>query len=86
MLTRQGYRYYLNLQPQKYKGLVYFFALMYYIGSIARYRPTLNEIILEGDYSAILNEAITTCPKQFLYHIVSKITGKVCAVPMAKID
>jgi hypothetical protein len=86
MLTRRGYRYYLNLQPEKYKSPVYFFALMYYIGSVARYRPTLNEEILEGDYSAILNEVMHTCPKQFLYFMVSKITKKVCAVPMSKID
>ena len=86
MLTRNGYRYYLNLQPEKYTSNVYFFALMYYIGSVARYRPTLNAEILEGDYSAILNEVMSTCPKQFLYFMVSKITKKVCAVPMAKID
>lgn len=86
MLTRHGYRYYLNLQPEKYKSSVYFFSLMYYIGSVARYRPTVNEEILEGDYSAILNEVMHTCPKQFLYFIVSKITKKVCAVPMSKID
>lgn len=86
MLTRQGYRYYANLQPGAYRPLVSFFALMYYIGSVARYRPTLNQTILEGDYSAILNEVMMTGPKQFLYHMVSKITRKVCAVPMAKID
>ena len=86
MLTRTGYKHYLNLQPEKYNSSTYFFALMYYIGSVARYRPTLNSEILEGDYSAILNEVMTTCPKQFLYFMVSKITKKVCAVPMAKID
>lgn len=86
MLTRSGYRHYLNLQPAPYKSSVYFFALMYYIGSVARYRPTLNAQVLEGDYSAILNEVMTTCPKQFLYFMVSKITKKVCAVPMSKID
>lgn len=86
MLTRQGYRYYLNLQPASLKPNVYFFSLMFYIGSVARYRPSLNESILQGDYSAILNEVMSTCPKQFLYHMVSKITKKVCAVPMAKID
>ncbi|MBX9892996.1 MAG: YaaC family protein [Chitinophagaceae bacterium] len=86
MLTRSGYRYYLNLQPEVYKPPVYFFSLMYYIGSVARYRPTLNAEVLEGDYAAILNEVMTTCPKQFLYFMVSKITKKVCAVPMSKID
>ena len=86
MLTRRGYRYYLNLRPEKFKSSIYYFALMYYIGSVARYRPTLNAEILEGEYSAILNEVMHTCTKQFLYFMVSKITKKVCAVPMAKID
>jgi hypothetical protein len=86
MLTRSGYRHYLNLQPAKHTSPIYFFSLMYYIGSVARYRPTLNSTILEGDYSALLHEVMNTCPKQFLYFMVSKITKKVCAVPMSKLD
>lgn len=86
MLTRQGYKYYLDLQPDKYDVLLYRYALMFYIGSVARYRPTLNEEILEGDYKAIISETMKSTPKQFLYHITGLITKKVCVIPMANID
>lgn len=86
ILTRTGYRYYLNLQPNKYRPITYFVALMYYIGSIARYRPTVYNEILTGEYQAVLNETMETCPRQFLYYLSSLITKKVCAVPMAKIN
>lgn len=86
ILTRSGYRYYLNLQPNKYKPISYFVALMYYVGSVARYRPTVYNEILTGEYQAVLNETMETCPRQFLYYISSLITKKVCAVPMAKIN
>ncbi len=85
ILTRKGYRYYLNLQPNKHKPIVYFVALMYYIGAVARYRPTLYNETLAGEYQAVLNETLETCPRQFLYYMASMITKKVCAVPMAKI-
>jgi hypothetical protein len=86
ILTRSGYRYYLNLQPNKYKPITYYVALMYYIGSVARYRPTVYNDILTGEYQAVLNETMETCPRQFLYYISSLITKKVCAVPMAKLN
>jgi len=86
ILTRTGYRYYLNLQPNKYRPISYFVALMYYIGLIARYRPTVYNEILTGEYQAVLNETMETCPHQFLYYVSSLITKKVCAVPMAKIN
>lgn len=85
ILTRAGYRYYLNLQPQAHRPLVYYVALMYYIGAVARYRPTLYNDVLAGEYQAVLNETLETCPSQFLYYMASLITGKVCAVPMAKL-
>lgn len=85
ILTRTGYLYYLNLQPNIYRPIVYFVALMYYIGSVERYRPTLYNKILVGEYQAILNETMETCPRQFLYYLASLITKKVCAVPMAKL-
>ncbi|EAQ38283.1 hypothetical protein MED134_03189 [Dokdonia sp. MED134] len=85
ILTRRGYRYYLNLQPNKYKPIVYYLSLMYYVGSVARYRPTLYKDILSGEYQAVFNETIETCSTQFLYYISSLITKKICAVPMAKL-
>lgn len=86
MLTRSGHRYYLNLQPSHLSQQTNYFLLLYYMGSAARYRPTLFEEYLQGEYQAIFNEALSTSPDQFLYSMVSHITNKVCAVPMAKLD
>lgn len=85
LLTHGGYRYYINLKPAKLNRLNAVLAFMFYVGSVARYRPSLNQSILKGDHQALFNEAIDTCPNQFYYHLVSHITKNVCAVPMAKI-
>ncbi|RFC53662.1 YaaC family protein [Brumimicrobium aurantiacum] len=86
MLTRVGYKYYLDLQPDNYSPLIYYFSLMFYIGSVARYRPTLNEEILEGQYKSLISEVLTSSPKQFLYLIAGFMTNKICAVPMANLN
>jgi hypothetical protein len=86
MLTRQGYRLYLNLEPTSLHRLSSVLAFGYYIGTVARYRPSLNEKILKGKYQAILNEAVTSIPNQFFYLMASHITKQTCAIPMAKIE
>jgi hypothetical protein len=85
MLTNDGYRYYMNLAPGRLHRLSASFALMFYLGSVARYRPTLYDKVLKGKYQPIINEVIDTCPRQFYYLMVSRITKQVCAIPMAKI-
>jgi hypothetical protein len=86
MLTRQGYRFYLDLEPTRLHRLSSVLAFAYYLGTVARYRPSLNEEILKGKYQSIINEAIISCPNQFFYIMVSHITKQICAIPMAKID
>lgn len=86
MLTRQGYRYYLDLEPTRFHRLSSVLAFAYYLGTVARYRPSLNEEILKGKYQAIINEAIIACPQQFFYLMVSHITKQICAIPMSKIE
>ena len=86
MLTKQGYRFYADLEPTRLHRLSSLLGFAYYIGTVARYRPTLNETILKGKYQSIINEAMITCPSQFFYLMVSHITKQVCAIPMAKID
>lgn len=86
MLTRLGYRNYLNLEPYRMHRLSAALGFTYYIGTIARYRPTLNEEILKGDYQSIIQEAVNSVPNQFFYLMVSHITNQVCAIPMAKIE
>lgn len=86
MLTRSGYRNYLNLEPYRMHRLSAALAFTYYIGTIARYRPTLNEEILKGDHQSIIQEAVNSIPNQFFYIMVSHITNQICAIPMAKIE
>lgn len=86
LLTMDGYRYYCDLNPGLYHHLCYSLMLMYYIGTIARYRPTETRDIMESDYLPLLTEAVETCPDQFLYQIVSLITKNICVVPHAKLS
>lgn len=86
MLTRQGYRYYLDLEPYRLHRMSAALGFAYYIGTVARYRPTLNEEILKGQYQSIINEAVISIPNQFFYLMVSHITNQVCAIPMANIS
>lgn len=86
MITRNGYRNYLNLEPTRLHRLTAILAFAYYIGTVARYRPTLNNEILKGKYQSIIYEAINSCPNQFFYLMVSHITNQICAIPMAKIE
>jgi hypothetical protein len=86
MLTRQGYRFYLNLEPTRLHRLSSVLGFGYYIGTVARYRPSLNEKILKGKYQTIINEAVTSVPNQFFYLMTSHITKQICAIPMAKIE
>ncbi|EWH09922.1 hypothetical protein KLA_17047 [Cellulophaga geojensis KL-A] len=86
MITRNGYRNYLNLEPSRMHRLSATLAFAYYIGTVARYRPTLNQEILKGKYQSIIQEAVNSCPNQFFYLMTSYITNQICAIPMAKIE
>lgn len=86
MITRSGYRFYLDLEGSRFHRLSSILAFAFYLGTVARYRPSLNESILKGKYQPAINEAIVSCPNQFFYILTSYITRQVCAVPMAKIN
>ena len=86
MITRQGYRFYLDLEPTRLHRLSSVLGFAFYLGTVARYRPTLNEEILKGEYQSLINEAIIACPNQFFYLMVSHITKQICAIPMSKIE
>ncbi|EAY26066.1 YaaC family protein [Microscilla marina] len=86
LLTRGGYRYYLYLGTPRLHRLCNTLAFAFYIGSVARYRPTLNETMLRGKHRAIIEEAVNACPKQFFYHLAGHITQEVYVVPMTKLD
>lgn len=85
ILTRSGYRYYANLYQGPLPQLPSVLALMFFIGSVARYKPSLTKHLMSGDLYPILAESIESLPRQFLYQMASLITESVCAIPQAKI-
>ena len=85
VLTRNGYRYYCDLEPGDYHHLCYALMVMFYIGSAARYRPSEVEEVLNGPLRPLVTEAVALCPRQFLYQLVSLITGQLCVIPYAQI-
>jgi hypothetical protein len=85
ILTRQGYRYYVDLRPGELAQLSYSLLAMFYLGSAARYRPLEVKSLLEGELRPLVSEFVSLSPKQFLYQIVSLTTGKECVIPFAAI-
>jgi hypothetical protein len=86
ILTRAGYQYYCDLQPGHYHHLSFSLALLFYLGSVARYRPTEVEELTTGELSPLVSEALAVIPRQFLYQLVSSTTGNVCVIPLAKLE
>lgn len=85
LLTRSGYRYYCDLNPACYHHLSFSLALLFYLGSVARYRPTEVEELVISELSPLVSEAIAVVPMQFLYQLLSFITGNVCVIPQSKL-
>lgn len=86
LLTRDGYRYYCDLGDPSFHHLCYAFMLMFYVGTVTRYRPSEAEAVLQGDLRPLISEAIANCPDQFLYQFTSLITTSVCVVPHASLS
>jgi YaaC-like Protein len=78
LLTRNGYRYYCDLQPGLLHHLSYSLLTMFYVGAAARYRPLEVKAVLSGNLRPLVSELVTLAPKQFLYQLTSLLTEKVC--------
>jgi|WetSurMetagenome_2_1015567.scaffolds.fasta_scaffold71177_2 hypothetical protein len=85
ILTRNGYKYYVDLKPNNFHQLCNSFLLMFYIGSIARYKPFETQEMLTGNLRPIVSEAIETLPTQFLYQMVGLTSKSICVIPHSKI-
>jgi YaaC-like Protein len=85
ILTPQGYKYYADLRPGEIPHLAYSFMAMFYLGSAARYRPLEIRDLLEGKLRPLVSEFVSLAPRQFLYQMVSLITGRECVIPFAAI-
>jgi hypothetical protein len=85
LLSRSGYKFYCDLRPGDYHHLCYSLLVVYYVGTISRYRPTETRELLSGPFRPIVTEAVSICPRQFLYQLISLTTNKVCVIPYAKL-
>ncbi len=85
ILTRSGYRYYCDLEPGNLHHLCYSLMALFFVGTIARYRPTTVDTVLTGAMRPLVTEALSLCPQQFLYQIASLTTKSMCVVPYAKV-
>jgi hypothetical protein len=59
-------------RPQVLPQLASIYAIMYYLGSITRYRPQDFSRILAGDYGAQIHTILSEQPTQFIYLMTSE--------------
>ena len=81
-----GYRrYYVHLRPPseavQLPQLGTMWALMFYFGSVVRYRPHLFDEILRSPYGAFASEFISSQPEQMLYLLASELCERDVARP-----
>jgi hypothetical protein len=87
VLTVPPYRrYYLYLCPEKEKGdilpqLASVYAIMYFLGTITRYRPQEFERMLRGALGAYILEFLASQPSQFLYLAASDFAQREITLP-----
>jgi hypothetical protein len=84
LLTREGYRYYCDLNEPKYHHLAYSFMALFHLGTVTRYSPAKTESLLDGKYRPVIAEILALSPMQFVYQLTSHMTKSVCVVPFAK--
>lgn len=49
------------------------YAIMFFLGSVSRYRPHFFNRLLKSKYGPLINEFLTSVPNQFLYLMASEI-------------
>jgi hypothetical protein len=77
-------RYYLYLAPPGTARLTQFeatWALLYYLGSVVRYRPHRFDEITKSAYGPFVDEFIAAQPEQLLYLIASEMCRREVARP-----
>ncbi len=88
ILTGQGYRFYLSRIPPRemLPPLASIYAVMFYLGSITRYKPYDFDRIVSQKFSWLVSEFLSTQPKQFLYGLASHVAGVDVVRPFAAVE
>ncbi len=83
--TSQGSRFYMSaMEPRKrLPGLASIYAVMFYLGSLTRYKPADFDKIVTHRYSWLVAEFLETQPTQYLYGLASFIGGIEVVRPFA---
>lgn len=85
ILTNTGYRYYVDLKTAELPHLSYTLLCMFYLGTVARYRPSEANELLQGTLRPIVSEFVNLSPNQFLYQLCSILLEKECVMPFSSI-
>lgn len=85
ILTAMGYRHYVLCVPKTklLPPLAVIYAVMFYFGSITRYKPYDFDRIVEDKYSWLVSEFLKTQPNQFLHGLAGHIAGVDVVQPFA---
>jgi hypothetical protein len=85
ILTGNGYRLYLSdIAPSmRLPQLAVVYGVMFYLGSITRYRPHEFERLIRGGESWLIGEYFSTQPNQFIHILCSFLAGRVVHKPYA---
>ena len=88
ILTAQGYRFYLvNTPPSAFVPyLAAMYGVIFYLGSITRYKPDVWDKIISGKESWIVEEFLASLPTQFLYGLASELAGVDVVRPYAAVS
>lgn len=88
ILTSSGYRFYFCTVParQRLPQLAVAYAIIFYLGSITRYKPDVFDKIISGGYAWIVEEFLATLPMQFLYSLASELAGVDVVRPFSVVD
>ena len=84
LLTREGYRYYCDLNEPTYHHLAYALMALFHLGTVTRYSPDDTEELLEGEFRPVISELLELSSKQLTYQLISHMTESICVVPYAK--
>lgn len=74
LLLPQGYRYYLYPDAAALRQPVSIYAVMFYLGSIVRYKPQRFASLIGNKYHWLIEEFLQVAPKQFVALVINEIT------------
>jgi hypothetical protein len=85
ILTANGNRFYFSTLPPRDQlpSLASIYAVMFYLGSLTRYKPYDFDKIVTHKYAWLVGEFLNTQPTQFLYGLASHLDGVEVVRPYA---